>query len=74
MLTGPRLGVTVTRRLGSAVVRNRVRRLCKEVFRLTQHSLPADADIVIVPKDAAVRAGFFDLQQELHELCRRAFP
>jgi ribonuclease P protein component len=46
----PRLGLTVSRRAGNAVVRNRIRRLLRESFRLLRHDLPASGhgyDLVI---------------------------
>ena len=45
-----RLGFAVTRKTGCAVVRNRVKRLLREFFRLHQESLPCKADLVVVPK------------------------
>ena len=45
---GPRLGMVVTRKVGSAVERNRIKRKIREAFRKMAHSLPA-ADIVIRP-------------------------
>lgn len=43
-----RLGLSVGRRVGSAVVRSRVKRLLREAFRLEQHALPQGYDIVVV--------------------------
>lgn len=43
-----RLGLSVSRRLGGAVLRNRIKRRLREAFRLSQHQQPAGYDIVIV--------------------------
>ena len=45
-----RLGMAVTKKTGSAVWRNRVRRLVRECFRLEQEHVPAGYDYVVVPK------------------------
>ena len=45
-----RLGLAVTRKTGCAVVRNRVKRVVREFFRIHQTHLPQGYDIVIVPK------------------------
>jgi ribonuclease P protein component len=47
---GSRLGTAVSKKIGKAVKRNRVKRLLKEFFRLHQHELCSDVDIVVVPK------------------------
>ncbi|MCW5765305.1 MAG: ribonuclease P protein component [Phycisphaeraceae bacterium] len=46
-LAHPRLGMSVGRRVGHAVVRNRGKRLLREAFRLEQAHLPAGLDLVI---------------------------
>ena len=49
-----RLGITVTRKVGNAVKRNRIKRLVREYFRLNRHLLSGDWDInVIAKKEAA---------------------
>lgn len=45
-----RLGLTVGRRQGNAVRRNRVKRILREAFRLESGSLPAGYDLVCVPR------------------------
>lgn len=43
-----RLGITTTRKLGKAVIRNRARRLVREAFRTHREELPRGLDLVVV--------------------------
>jgi ribonuclease P protein component len=52
-LQHPRLGLSVSRRIGGAVVRNRWKRLIREAFRLTRDNLPKGFDLVVVPRQGA---------------------
>ncbi|MDR1383991.1 MAG: ribonuclease P protein component [Planctomycetaceae bacterium] len=48
-----RLGLVVSRKVGKAHVRNRWKRLIREVFRLEQHQIPVPLDLVILPRQGA---------------------
>jgi ribonuclease P protein component len=52
-LPHPRLGLSVSRKVGRATVRNRWKRLLREAFRLSQHDLPSGVDLVVIPRPEA---------------------
>ena len=64
---GPRLGVVVTKRLGKAVQRNRVKRLLREFFRRHHTELPA-VDLVIMAKKGAEALEYQQVEAELSRL------
>jgi ribonuclease P protein component len=47
-LPHPRLGISIGRPVGTAVVRNRIKRLLRESFRLMQHDWPRGYDVVVI--------------------------
>lgn len=66
-----RLGLTVTKKIGNAVVRNRIRRMLREWMRL--HGwVPDGWDVVLVAKDSAARQGHpSDFAPDLERLMQR---
>jgi ribonuclease P protein component len=62
-----RLGVTVSKKVGKAVVRNRVKRWIRESYRLCRVRPPC-TDVVVIAKPAAVARGYHALAAELHQL------
>ena len=67
--TAPRFGVAATRKLGSAVERNRAKRLAREMFR--RHKLAAGLDIVVVPRREMLDAPFATLEADYHAVLER---
>ena len=66
-----RLGFTVSTKLGHAVVRNRVRRRLREIYRGLEPELKPGYDIVVVARSASVDAEFTLLERNLRHLCEK---
>lgn len=66
-----RLGVTVTRKVGHAVVRNRIKRLVREAFRRERHLFDDGYDMVWVAKRTAAGTTYSDVVSDLHALARK---
>lgn len=47
-----RLGLSVSRKVGQATQRNRLRRLYREAFRLTRREMPVGLDLVLIPRSS----------------------
>jgi ribonuclease P protein component len=67
-----RVGFITSRRVGSAAVRNRVRRRLREIVRRHQHDLRQDFWIVLVARSDAANASYRALEDEWLLLARRA--
>lgn len=67
-----RVGITVSKKLGKAVVRNRIRRRIREAYRLNEQKFLPGWDIVIVARSRAVEVSFRKLTESLLALADRA--
>lgn len=55
--TGPRIGITVSSKVGNAVERNRVKRWVREAWRAVRPDLPPALDLVVIARPAALAMG-----------------
>ena len=70
--TTNRVGITVSKKLGKANVRNRVRRRLREVYRLNEDKFQPGWDIVVVARTRAIRAPFDTLVENYLALAKKA--
>ena len=66
-----RLGVTVSTKLGHAVVRNRVRRRIREIFRLSQGKMKQGYDMIVVARTRAAAADYWELRRAFEKTCKK---
>ena len=67
-----RVGITVSKKLGKAHVRNRVRRRFREVYRLNEEKFQPGWDIVVVARTKSIHADFEKLTAAYLQLAEKA--
>ena len=67
-----RLGIAATRKLGGAVLRNRAKRLIREVFR--RNKIAAGFDVVVIPRRELLDASLNVLETDYRTLLERRLP
>lgn len=67
-----RLGITVTKRFGHSVLRNRFKRIVREAFRLSCSRFTPKFDLVVRPRTQALKGAMQDIQKELLYFIERA--
>ena len=67
-----RVGITTGKKLGHAVVRNRVRRRLREVYRLNEDKFAPGWDIVVVARSRCIHADFGELTKAYLSLAQKA--
>lgn len=64
-----RIGITVSTKVGKAVVRNRVRRRLREIYRLHEPEMARGLELVIVARVRAAQAGYRELERAFLKAC-----
>ena len=66
-----RFGITASTKLGHAVVRNKVRRRLREIYRLNEDKLLPGYDIVVVARVRAVHSRYVELEKQFLRLAKK---
>ena len=68
---GNRLGITVSKKIGGAVQRNRIRRRLKEIYRLSEEKLAKGYDIVVVARARCRYASYHEIESSVLAMLKK---
>lgn len=67
-----RLGISASKKIGNAVVRNRIRRVIKEIIRLNQQSIAEGYDYILIVRKPAVDLSYKEVEKSIKHVFRKA--
>jgi ribonuclease P protein component len=67
----PRIGLTVSRKVGNAVVRNRMKWLLREWFRCHRSEIPSSIELVVIVRPQGANLAYDQIRRELGEVIRK---
>ncbi|MBU5437972.1 ribonuclease P protein component [Tissierella sp. MSJ-40] len=69
-LDNSRVGYSITKKIGNSVVRNKVRRRMKEIYRLNFHNIKEGYDLIFIPKKNVVDISYKELESAMLHLLK----
>lgn len=67
-----RLGVSVSKKVGNAVVRNRLRRMMKEIIRLKKENMTLHYDYILLARKPVVEMDYAEMEKSIWHVIRKA--
>ncbi|MFD0871816.1 ribonuclease P [Chlamydia abortus] len=67
-----RVGVSVSKKVGNAVVRNRIRRVVKEIIRLNIDRIEGNADLIFIARKPAADMSYHEMEKSLFHVLKKA--
>ncbi len=71
-LSHNRVGYSITKKVGNSVVRNKIRRRMKEIYRLNLSELKGDYDLIFIPKKNVVDISYKELESAMFHIMKLA--
>ena len=67
-----KVGFAVGKKIGNAVVRNRIKRLMRETYRINQHEINQNVSMILIARKPLVESKSYLVQKSFMNLCKKA--